>query len=35
MGMLRSIRLYNVDHDVADFWPVDEVVRLFMEGAGA
>jgi len=34
MGMLRSIRLYNVDHDVADFWPVDEVVRLFMEGAG-
>ena len=34
MGMLRSIRLYNVDHEVADFWPVDEVVRLFMEGAG-
>ena len=34
MGILRSIRLYNVDHDVDDFWPLDEVVRFFMEGAG-
>lgn len=34
MGMLRSVRLYNVDNEVADFWPIEEIVRLFMEGAG-
>lgn len=33
MGMLRSVRLYNVDNNVADFWPIEEIVRLFMEGA--
>lgn len=34
MGILRSIRLYNVDHNVDDEWPLDELVRFFMEGAG-
>jgi AcrR family transcriptional regulator len=34
MGTLRSIRLYNVDHGVDDQWPLDELVRFFMEGAG-
>ena len=34
MGMLRSVRLYNVDNNVADFWPIEEIVRFFMEGAG-
>jgi len=34
MGILRSIRLYNVDHNVDDQWPLDELVRFFMEGAG-
>jgi hypothetical protein len=35
MGILRSIRLYNVDHNVEGFMPLDDVVRFFMEGAGA
>jgi len=35
MGILRSIRLYNVDHGVDERWPLDELVRFFMEGAGA
>ena len=34
MGMLRSMRLYNIDHNVTEHWPIDEIVRLFMEGAG-
>jgi len=34
MGTLRSMRLYNIDHDVDDRWPIDEIVRFFMEGAG-
>lgn len=34
MGMLRSVRLYNVDNNVADFWPIEEIVRFFIEGAG-
>ncbi len=33
MGMLRSMRLYNVDNNVTDRWPIDEIVRFFMEGA--
>lgn len=33
MGMLRSMRLYNMDHGVTDRWPIDELVKLFMEGA--
>jgi AcrR family transcriptional regulator len=35
MGILRSIRLYNVEHDIDGFVPLDEVVSFFMEGAGA
>lgn len=35
LGALRSIRLYNVDHGIADRWPIDEVVRFFMDGASA
>ncbi len=35
MGILRSIRLYNVEHDIDDYVPLDEVVHFFMEGAGA
>lgn len=34
MGTLRSIRLYNLDHSIDGYLPVDEVVRFFMEGAG-
>jgi hypothetical protein len=33
MGILRSIRLYNVEHNIEGFVPLDEVVRFFMEGA--
>jgi AcrR family transcriptional regulator len=35
MGILRSIRVYNIDHDIDEYLPLDEVVRFFMEGAGA
>jgi AcrR family transcriptional regulator len=34
LGMLRSMRLYNIDHGVDDRWPIDEIVRFFVEGAG-
>ncbi|HXU73286.1 MAG TPA: TetR/AcrR family transcriptional regulator [Polyangia bacterium] len=35
MGIMRSIRLYHVDNNVEGYMPLDEVVRFFMEGAGA
>jgi AcrR family transcriptional regulator len=34
LGMLRSMRLHNIDHGVEDRWPIDEIVRFFIDGAG-
>jgi AcrR family transcriptional regulator len=35
IGILRTIKLYNIEHDIEGYLPIDEVVRFFMEGAGA
>ena len=35
MGIIRSIRLHHVDKNIDGALPLDEIVRFFMEGAGA
>lgn len=33
MGILRSIRLYNIDNDIDGYLPMEQLVRFFMDGA--